>query len=93
MSSIKFDGVSIGSCNPDGGDYDCTFYDCESALTETTYTPTSNMINVELIFTGHSKDCDCDTATWDCSKEDTVEGRTAMTAVARITLTSQGTLA
>lgn len=89
VSDIKFDGVSIGSCNPDGGDYDCTFYNCQSALTETTYTPASSTINVELVYTGHSHDCDCDVSSWECSEENTVAGRAAMTAVARITLTPQ----
>ena len=69
-----------------GGDYDCTFYDCNSELAHTTYTPSGNMINVQLTFTGHSHDCDCDTGDWSCSKQDTVAGRTAMTAVARFTL-------
>jgi hypothetical protein len=40
-----------------------------------------------LVFTGHSCDCDCDKATWQCSAQSTVAGRTAMTAVARFTLT------
>jgi hypothetical protein len=87
VSSIKLDGTTVGSCNPDGGDYDCTFYDCESAVTQKRYTPASNTIDVELIYTGHSHDCDCDTSNWQCSKENTVAGRTAMTAVARLTLT------
>lgn len=87
VSAITFDGSSIGSCNPDGGDYDCTFYNCASTLSSTTYTPTSTTIAVVLTFVGHSHDCDCDTTTWQCSQENTVSGRVAMTAVARISLT------
>ena len=57
VSSIKLNGTPIGSCNPDGGDYDCTFYNCPSgSLTKTTYTPTGTTINVELVYTGHSHD-------------------------------------
>ena len=28
VSDIKINGRSIGGCNPDGEDYECTFYDC-----------------------------------------------------------------
>ena len=56
VTSIKLNGTPIGSCNPDGGDYDCTFYNCASALSQTTYTPTGTTINVELVYTGHSHD-------------------------------------
>ena len=63
VSSIKLNGTPIGSCNPDGGDYDCTFYNCassnhqgQSRLTKTTYTPTGTTINVEMVYTGHSHD-------------------------------------
>ena len=27
VTAIRIDGVKIGDCNPDGGDYDCTFFD------------------------------------------------------------------
>jgi len=87
VSAIQFDGTSMGDCNPDGGDYDCTMYDCASTLSSMYYTPTASTIAVVLTFTGHSHDCDCDLETWECSKENTVSGRTAMTAVARVTLT------
>jgi len=87
VSAIQFDGTSMGDCNPDGGDYDCTMYDCASTLSSMYYTATASTIAVELTFTGHSHDCDCDTTSWECSKENTVSGRTAMTAVARVTLT------
>ena len=86
VSGVTFNGQSIGACNPDGGDYDCTFYNCNSELTTSTYTATSDTINVDLTYTGHSYDCDCDMNDWSCSKEGTVAGRTAMTAVARFTL-------
>ena len=37
VASIKIEGQEVGmmynyACNPDGGDYDCTFFDCESQL-------------------------------------------------------------
>ena len=28
VQDITLDGRSIGECNPDGGDYDCTFFNC-----------------------------------------------------------------
>ena len=86
VSGVTFNGQSIGACNPDGGDYDCTFYNCNSELTMSTYTATSDTINVDLTYTGHSYDCDCDVNDWSCSMEGTVAGRTKVTAVARFTL-------
>ena len=95
VTSILVDGVELGGCNPDGGDYDCTFFDCSSTAETHTITPTSNELHFELHYVGHSWDCDCDTTTWEsgdtsCSSElDAVSGRSAMTAVARFTLTRQ----
>ena len=86
VTGVTFNGHSIGACNPDGGDYDCTFYNCNSELTRSTYTATSDTINVDLTYTGHSYDCDCDVNDWSCSSEGTVVGRTAMTAVAQFIL-------
>jgi hypothetical protein len=37
-------------------------------------------------FSGHSRDCDCDTSTWECSREYAVEGRTPVTAVGHFSL-------
>ena len=39
MSSITVDGKEVGkksgnACKPNGGDYDCTFYDCRSQITD-----------------------------------------------------------
>jgi len=84
VSSIKIGGVELGECNPDGGDYDCTFYDCGKTHS---FTATSSELEVEMTFTSHSWDCDCDKATWQCSRQETVSGRTAVEAVARFTLT------
>ena len=28
VQDITLDGRSIGGCNPDGGDFDCTFFNC-----------------------------------------------------------------
>ena len=52
-------------------------------------TQTGN-IAVVMDFVGHSRDCDCDEQTWDCSRENTVGGRTPVTAVGRFTLTPSG---
>ena len=32
VSKITVDGVDVGDCDPDGGDYDCTFFDCQDSL-------------------------------------------------------------
>jgi hypothetical protein len=86
VADVKLDGSSIGGCNPDGADYDCNFFKCPQSA-PTYHLAKSSMMNVDMTFVGHSKDCDCDTSTWQCSKEDTVEGRTPVTAVGRFTLT------
>ena len=87
VSSIMFDGAEIGDCNPDGGDYDCTFFDCHNTIQTKTISSKNGAIPVSLAYQGHSWDCDCDKETWICSEESTVAGRTPMTAVARFTLT------
>ena len=83
---VTLDGTSIGGCNPDGHDYDCTFFTCSQSPSVSSAT---GNIAVNLEYAGHSWDCDCDKESWECSKEDTVSGRTKMTAVARFTLTPQ----
>ena len=49
--------------------------------------PASGELAVIMRFVEHSRDCDCDTSTWECSRENTVAGRTPVEAVARFTLT------
>jgi hypothetical protein len=85
VTDVLVDGASLGSCHPDGGDHDCTFFTC--SFSDAEITPTTNSIDVNVKLTGHSWDCDCDTASWECSKENTVSGRTPVTAVGRFTLT------
>ena len=87
VSNITLDGVTIGDCNPDGDDYDCTFFDCAQSLTKTTIRSQNGSIVAALTYEGHSWDCDCDKQTWQCSKEDTTIGFTPMTAVARFIFT------
>jgi hypothetical protein len=89
-SSIKLAGVEVGTCGitPDGGDYDCTFFDCGKTLT---FTAQNVNPTFEITVTGHSGaahsvPCDCDTSTWECSQENTVSGRTPMRIVARVTV-------
>ena len=84
VSDVIIDGKSIGSCNPDGGDYDCTYFKCPGS---TIVSSPTGMIPVNLKYIKHSWDCDCDMETWMCSKENTVPGQTPMTAVAKFTLT------
>ena len=86
VSKITVDGVDVGDCDPDGGDYDCTFFDCQDSLEYQIVSAINGSISVSFTYEGHSWDCDCDTETWSCSKESTISGRTPMTAVARITL-------
>jgi hypothetical protein len=97
VTAIRVGGTDIGGCNPDGGDYDCTFFDCASQLTASNLimTATTGTLTLEVDITGHSHDCDCDMTSWtsgqaSCSRQDTVAGRTPMTAVARFTLTPGG---
>ena len=86
VSKITFDGVTIGDCNPDGSDYDCTFFDCRDTIQNAQVSSETGSIRVALTYQGHSWDCDCDKETWDCSPENQVSSRTPMTAAARITL-------
>ena len=90
VSDITVNEESVGECNPDGKDDDCTFYDCNSSLTETTVSSQSGSIKVVLHYEGHSSDCDCNKDTWECVKEDAMDEDPtfiSMIAVARITLT------
>ena len=82
---VTLDGQSIGGCNPNGGDYDCTFFPC-SHITHS-FTPTTEKVALRIDVQGHSWDCDCDMKAhpWKCSRENSISGRTAMTAVARYT--------
>ena len=86
VSKITFDGVTIGDCNPDGGDYDCTFFNCRDTIQNALVFSETGSIRVALTYQDHSWDCDCDKETWECSPENQVPTRTPMTAAARITL-------
>ena len=90
VSAITVSGVNIGECNPDGTDFDCTFYDCTSSMTKTTLSFQNESVKVVLHFQGHSSDCVCDKDTWEGVTEQrhsTNPNFTSMIAVARITLT------
>ena len=89
VMGVTLNGRSMGGkCNPNGGDYDCTFFRCPYSPMKVTSSSGSIQANIRL--TGHSKDCDCDESTWQCSKEGTVPGRTPVTAAGRFTLTPEG---
>jgi len=85
VTMVVIQGRAYGGCNPDGGDYDCTFYNCTRSA-PFYVTASSDTLYVEVRIVGHSWDCDCDIKTWQCSKENTIGGRTKMTAVGRFTL-------
>ena len=87
VSRIALNGRTIGDCNPNGGDYDCTFFDCSLTLSTKQISSSDGSIVASLTFQGHSRDCDCDKETWECAKEDTKTGFAPMLAVAKITLT------
>ena len=90
VSKIRLNGENIGTCNPDGSDTDCTFYDCDSFLTAKEFSSNSEAITFKLYYDGNSESCSCDTNTWDCSSTlefDQVDSPTIMSAVSRITLT------
>ena len=86
VSKITIDGVNVGDCDPDGGDYDCTFFDCKASIEKETISSKNGSILASLTFEGHSRDCDCNKQTWNCSKENTIPGLAPMTAVARVIL-------
>jgi len=86
VSQIVINGAVIGDCNPDGGDYDCTFFDCKMSIDDTLVSSETGTIPVAFTYQGHSRDCDCYKPTWSCSAENLIPGRTPMTAVARVTL-------
>ena len=91
VTAVWVDGEDLGECNPTGGDYDCTFWDCSPSQKSLIITSkSSGKVEVNMKLTGHSWDCDCDTTTWECSKQDTVSGRTKMTAVGIFILTPVG---
>ena len=87
VSSIALNGEFIGDCNPDGGDYDCTFFDCARTLSTKRISSINGSIFASLTYHGYSWDCDCNKETWQCAKEETKPGFSPMTAVAKITLT------
>ena len=87
VTKIKINGETIGDCNPDGGDYDCTFFNCAQTITTKRISSPDGTIFASFTYVGHSRDCDCDKETWECAKEDTKTGFSPMTAVAKITLT------
>ena len=87
VSRIALNGRTIGDCNPNGGDYDCTFFDCSLTLSTKQISSSDGSVVAALTFQGHSRDCDCDKETWECAKEDTKKGFAPMLAVAKITLT------
>ena len=81
VTEVLVDDQDLGECNPDGGAYNCTFFDCSVTQKEVTVVSETGKINLNMKLTGHSHNCDCDTSTWNCSRENTVSGRTKMTAV------------
>jgi len=85
VTDVLIDGESFGECAPDGGDYDCTFFTCDFEKKE--FQSVSGNVDLDVRLKGHSKDCDCDTSTWECSAENSVPDRTPMTAVGRFTFT------
>ena len=101
VSSIELNGIKIGECNPessgctaqglsDCGDHACVFYDCTPSLDKTLISFDSSAVNIKLVYVGHSRDCDCNTNTWECKAEDVDPTLTPTLALARITFTAQG---
>ena len=101
VSSIELNGIHIGQCNPESsgciaqglsecGDYACVFYDCTSYLDKTLISFDSSSVNIKIVFVEHSKDCDCNTKTWECKKENEDPTLTPTYALARITFTAHG---
>ncbi len=88
VTNVIIGQARLGACRPDGGERDCTFYDCSSEQRPVIVSSTTAQLAVLILIINHSSECHCDTATWACmgSKEDTVAGHTPMTAVGRVTL-------
>jgi hypothetical protein len=86
VDRIKVNGVEVGECNPDGDDYDCTFFSCP--ISHSITVPADGIVAFEFDFKGHSWDCDCNKTSWECSQENTVEGRTPVVSAVRVTLTA-----
>ena len=91
VSGIEINGESLGECNPDGGDQDCTFFDCAQHLLTNEIVSEDSSLQVKLTFQKHSKDCNCNKRTWNC-KSDAEKDPTkaSILAAARITLTPLG---
>lgn len=91
VSGIEIDGESFGECNPDGGDQDCTFFDCAPHLLTNEIVSEDRRLQVKLTFQKHSKDCICDKSTWNCKSDAEKDPTKApILAAARITLTPLG---
>ena len=90
VSKIKLNGQNIGECNPDGSDDDCTFFNCDSSISEKEFSSNSEKLTLKLEYVGNSENCSCDKSTWECSsalESDELDSPTVLSAVARITLT------
>ena len=81
VSNIKMNSESFGSCNPDGAQHACTYYDCSHRnhgdyLIKTSIRSSTGQIAVELNYSGGvNLEATC---TWNNIK---------VTAVARVSLT------
>merc|ERR1711934_785043 len=89
LASITLDGAKVllkAGCNPPGNDLDCDFWNCPVVSGASVVSQTGS-IAVGFDVKETSWDCDCDTNTFECSKENSVKGRTAIEAAVRFTLT------
>eukprot|EP00947_MAST-08B_sp_MAST-8B-sp1_P003749 g3749.t1 len=72
---IKVNGVELPGCDPRGSDYACDFVHCSGS--EKDLLSATGKFDIEMSYTGHSKDCDCDTKSWEC-KSEKVPGNAAL---------------
>ena len=89
LATLTLDGMHMlpsAGCNPPGDDYACDFWKCPVPEATKVMSKTGS-IAVAFDVRETSWDCDCDTKTWQCSKENKVKGRTPMEAAVRFTLT------
>ena len=84
---IKFDDNKIGACNLPGPGNSCHFHECGSAITLREISSTSGKLVVDLRYSSHSHECDCDKMTWDCNPKGNIAGRSNIVAAARVILT------
>ena len=85
--NVKVNGVNLSGCNPPGSDYECDFVRCSSSSKD--FRSATGIFDIEMVYTGHSKKCHCDKASWKCVDERrrAAKDKTPIKAAMKFTLT------